>query len=61
MGTNYYTMKEAPCPTCAHGGEDYHIGKSSGGWKFLFASYPDEGLTTKQAWHDFLQHRQIRD
>jgi len=61
MGTNYYTVKKEPCPTCAHGGEDYHIGKASGGWKFLFASYPNEGLTTASAWREFLKTRLIRD
>lgn len=61
MGTNYYTLKKEPCPTCAHGGEDYHIGKSSAGWKFLFASYPNEGLTTAAKWREFLETRKIRD
>lgn len=61
MGTNYYTMKKEPCPTCAHGGEDYHIGKSSAGWLFIFASYPEEGLTSKKAWEEFLKGRVIED
>lgn len=32
MGTNYYAVKRKPC---LHGRE-IHIGKSSGGWLFLF-------------------------
>lgn len=36
MGTNYYLAKNKP--TCANA---LHIGKSSGGWRFLF-SYHDK-------------------
>lgn len=61
MGTNYYCHKKNPCPACGHGGEEYHIGKSSIGWKFLFAPYPDEGLTSKKAWEQFLKDRVITD
>lgn len=54
MGTNYYTKKR-----CAHCGsaikeEMLHIGKSSGGWKFLFAAYPNMGLTSWKAWRMYL-------
>lgn len=48
MGTNYYAKKnkrhEIPCPNCGCqifipvGYEEFHIGKSSFGYKFLFAS-----------------------
>lgn len=61
MGTNFYCHKKDPCPTCGHGGEQYHIGKSSIGWKFLFASYPDEGLTSKRAWDVFLKDCTVID
>lgn len=61
MGTNYYTDAEPPCPCCGRGGEQLHIGKSSSGWQFLFAPYPDLGLTTCKAWREFLATREIRD
>lgn len=61
MGTNYYTEKSKPCITCGHGGDEWHIGKNSSGWLFLFASYPEEKLTSKQAWFDFLKDKEIKD
>ena len=33
MGTNYYIETDF-CAHCGRGEEDYHIGKSSGGWCF---------------------------
>jgi hypothetical protein len=35
MGTNYYLHKDY-CPCCGHPKVEVHLGKSSGGWKFLF-------------------------
>ena len=61
MGTNYYTDGEKPCECCGRGGEELHIGKSSGGWQFLFAPYPALGLTSWKAWREFLATRAIRD
>lgn len=53
MGTNYYVKMKA-CPHCGRGGEDLHIGKSSGGWKFLFQRHDDMGLDSARIWFDFL-------
>ena len=37
MGCNYYIYdKSKKCKCCGRGEEEIHIGKSSGGWKFLF-------------------------
>lgn len=54
MGTNYYINAEPPCEKCGHGGEDLHIGKSSAGWQFLFAPYPERGLTSFVAWLEYI-------
>ncbi|TNC14946.1 hypothetical protein FF100_05060 [Methylobacterium terricola] len=59
MGTNYYVDFKPPCPCCGEGGEKLHIGKSSGGWEFLFAPYPEHGLTSFAAWKDYLKDRTI--
>ncbi len=40
MGTNYYAQIDC-CKTCGKPGEELHIGKSSGGWRFLFRIYTD--------------------
>lgn len=63
MGTNYYVESDPPCPTCGHEKERLHIGKSSLGWQFLFAPYPDLGLTSWKAWRAYLEKRPglIRD
>ena len=39
MGTNYYLRYDF-CTCCSRYSET-HIGKSSGGWKFLFHVYPE--------------------
>lgn len=47
MGTNY-EWRETACPAC-HRGDSIHVGKSSGGWSFLFHGYrhdPDDGLVS---------------
>lgn len=47
MGTNYYAK------TSVHGVPiELHIGKSSGGWKFLFAEY--DNLRSWSEWRAFL-------
>jgi hypothetical protein len=65
MGTNYYVKAEEKpaCPTCGHhpNVEPLHIGKSSGGWQFLFAPYPEHGLTSWAAWKSFLADKGIVD
>ena len=50
MGTNYYLAAEAPCPHCGHQSEQLHVGKSSAGWRFLFASYPELGINSAKDW-----------
>jgi hypothetical protein len=55
MGTNYYAPARPDCDCCGRGYEPLHIGKSSGGWKFLFAPYPDLGLTSWKAWKSYLE------
>lgn len=65
MGTNYYVKTETKpaCPTCGHKEhiEPLHIGKSSGGWQFLFAPYPELGLTSFAAWKVYLADKGIVD
>lgn len=41
MGTNYYWV-ENQCPTCKHAPDRWHIGKSSGGWVFLWHALESE-------------------
>lgn len=60
MGTNYYAELNA-CPCCKRGEERLHIGKSSGGWAFLFAPYPEHGLTSWGAWREFLRDKPIHN
>lgn len=61
MGTNYYTEEDPPCAHCGRGGTEFHIGKSSAGWAFTFAPYPEHGLTTWAAWKQFLAPRVIKN
>jgi hypothetical protein len=65
MGTNYYVKAEEKpaCPTCGHreNVEALHIGKSSHGWAFIFAPYPELRLTSWRAWRLFLTSHQIVD
>lgn len=61
MGTNYYTQTKPPCGECGRPHEGMHIGKSSGGWAFIFAPYPEEGLTTAASWREYLKDRAIVD
>lgn len=53
MGTNYYVKTEA-CPHCGRGAETLHIGKSSGGWRFFFAAYPERDLMSWKSWRALL-------
>ena len=46
MGTNYYIEQDPPCKECGRGWEQYHIGKSSGGWCFSLHVDPDNGINT---------------
>lgn len=54
MGTNYYTTPKPPCECCGRPFERLHIGKSSAGWTFHFASYPEMGLTSWKSWRKYL-------
>ena len=60
MGTNYYVAKNL-CECCHRYDEEYHIGKSSGGWAFTFQGYPAERLTSWKAWKEFLKNQIIMD
>ena len=51
MGTNYYLHKKSDaCPTCGHREGPRHIGKSSAGWCFLLAVYPNDGILDLADW-----------
>lgn len=54
MGTNYY-VNQKPCASCGRGSEQIHVGKSSGGWKFLFQRHDILGLNSKVAWEKYLK------
>lgn len=56
MSTNYYT--EAPK---GYEEKELHIGKSSGGWYFSLHVIPELGITTWDAWRDYLKGKKIRD
>ena len=60
MGTNYYVAKNL-CECCNRYDQEYHIGKSSGGWAFSFRGYPAERLTSWRAWKLFLRDQIIMD
>lgn len=63
MGTNYYVNQEC-CPTCGHTPEREHIGKSSVGWKFLFAPLERKGaepITSWKEWRAYLADKPIVD
>ena len=60
MGTNYYVAENA-CECCNRYDETYHIGKASYGWAFTFRGYSEEGLTSWQAWKEFLKDKLIVD
>ena len=60
MGTNYYVAKNL-CECCNRYDEEYHIGKSSGGWAFSFQGYREERLVSWKAWKEFLKNQIIKD
>jgi hypothetical protein len=43
MGTNYY-IKIDPCEKCGSSEQEYHIGKSSGGWCFSLHVDPQNNI-----------------
>lgn len=49
MGTNYY-LKIDPCPHCGRCDEEWHIGKSSGGWCFSLHVIPERNINTLDDW-----------
>jgi hypothetical protein len=67
MGTNFYWIDrdQTYCGHCERGGEEIHIGKSSGGWSFSFHAVPSMGLTSAKAWREYMEtskdHGHIRD
>lgn len=62
MGTNYYVDETRPCPNCDREHIcQTHIGKASGGWKFLFSSDGDFELTSFDNFRKFLEDKEIRD
>ncbi|HUV26578.1 MAG TPA: hypothetical protein VMW34_04350 [Anaerolineales bacterium] len=56
MGTNYY-FRYKICDGCGSY-KERHVGKSSGGWKFLFRAYPEHYdrpiIKTKDDWDVFI-------
>lgn len=65
MGTNYYLHRQTPEDLCQHCGrgrayEEVHIGKSSGGWKFLFNS-DEYQITTYKCWQKELTKPENKD
>lgn len=49
VSTNFYAVS----PSFPE--EGLHIGKHSGGWRFLWRAHPDLGLTTGFAWYTHLR------
>ena len=60
MGMNYYVTKDR-CDCCNRYDQEYHIGKSSGGWAFSFQGYPYMKLTSWKQWKEFLRNETIVD
>ena len=60
MGTNYYVAKNK-CDCCNRYDEEYHIGKSSGGWAFSFQGYKYDGLVSWKHYKEFLRDKIIMD
>src|SRR5699024_8675122 len=60
MGTNYYLERDV-CPKCGRGDEPIHIGKSSVGWCFALAIYPDDGIHDIADWVPLFRDGYIKD
>lgn len=56
MGTNYYAKRNT-CATCGRGGDPWHIGKSSFGWRFHWNGYghDDDHPRTVDEWWAYLE------
>jgi hypothetical protein len=52
MSTNYYAF--GPFPGGEQDGEGLHIGQTAAGWVFLGRAHDDLGLTSREAWAEFL-------
>ena len=57
MGTNYYY--EYNICDCCHRADSLHIGKSAGGWAFLFRAHDEVWVTERlsikiESWRDWL-------
>lgn len=65
MSTNFYTTVDRN--HCFHCGsrvpwtERLHIGKSAGGWRFVFRVYEDPPLKDMASWKTYLDGRPITD
>lgn len=59
MGTNYY-LNIDPCKHCHRPAEQVHIGKSSHGWRFLFAKQP-EWSTMKELMANATAHELVNE
>lgn len=59
MGTNYYVHTPACADACEHcsASEQLHLGKSSGGWRFLFQA--DEDWPREQAYSLWLERAKL--
>ena len=62
MGTNYYVPIDKECPDCGKSHlcrEGMHIGKSSFGWKFLFAFNGGEYYKNLDELKSFIEDKKI--
>lgn len=55
MSTNYYVRTAATPPN----GEGIHLGKSAQGHTFMFRGYPEQGITTYEAWRTLASSGEI--
>jgi hypothetical protein len=46
---------------CGHERSVLHIGKSSGGWRFVFRAHPELGLNSAKEWYAYLEGKRIID
>lgn len=60
MSTNFYVEADLTCNNPEHA-ETLHIGQAARGWKFLFHGVPEQGLTSWEAWQEYLATRTITD